>query len=128
MRLIDTIRQSYETLKAAPRHAVMTAVAVPIIVGAGCATGFDHSGDTCRHTPGAVSSRLSPTRDKKCLWLHAVSVGEVPLLVPLLKRIEKEHADWECVVSTTTMTGMALAQKNIQTTQCFTAHWISLGR
>jgi 3-deoxy-D-manno-octulosonic-acid transferase len=48
---------------------------------------------------------------KKCLWLHAVSVGEVNLLAPLLKAIEQERPDWECVISTTTTTGMALAKK-----------------
>jgi 3-deoxy-D-manno-octulosonic-acid transferase len=48
---------------------------------------------------------------KKCLWLHAVSVGEVNLLAPLVRLIEREHPDWECVVSTTTRTGMALARK-----------------
>jgi 3-deoxy-D-manno-octulosonic-acid transferase len=56
---------------------------------------------------------LAPRRtsEKKCLWLHAVSVGEVNLLAPLLKRIQKERPDWECVVSTTTAAGMALAKK-----------------
>ena len=49
--------------------------------------------------------------DKKCLWLHAVSVGEVNLLSPLLRQIRRERPDWECVLSTTTMTGMALARK-----------------
>jgi 3-deoxy-D-manno-octulosonic-acid transferase len=49
--------------------------------------------------------------EKTCVWLHAVSVGEVNLLSPLLKRIAQERPDWECVVSTTTMTGMALAKK-----------------
>lgn len=51
------------------------------------------------------------TSIKKCLWLHAVSVGEVNLLAPLLKMIERERPEWECVISTTTMTGMALARK-----------------
>ncbi len=51
------------------------------------------------------------TSIKKCLWLHAVSVGEVNLLAPLLKMIEHERPEWECVISTTTMTGMALAKK-----------------
>ena len=51
------------------------------------------------------------TSQKTCLWLHAVSVGEVNLLAPLLKMIEQERPDWECVISTTTMTGMALAKK-----------------
>lgn len=51
------------------------------------------------------------TGDRTCLWLHAVSVGEVNLLAPLLKMIGQERPEWECVISTTTMTGMALAKK-----------------
>jgi 3-deoxy-D-manno-octulosonic-acid transferase len=46
-----------------------------------------------------------------CLWLHAVSVGEVNLLVPLIERWEQRHPDWEVVISTTTRTGYQLAQK-----------------
>jgi 3-deoxy-D-manno-octulosonic-acid transferase len=57
---------------------------------------------------GIVPARTS---SRKCLWLHAVSVGEVNLLAPLLKMIEERQPDWECVISTTTTTGMALAQK-----------------
>jgi 3-deoxy-D-manno-octulosonic-acid transferase len=53
--------------------------------------------------------RRSP--DKKCVWLHAVSVGEVNLLAPLLRKFEREEPDWECVISTTTCAGMALARK-----------------
>jgi 3-deoxy-D-manno-octulosonic-acid transferase len=57
---------------------------------------------------GIVPQRTS---NQKCLWLHAVSVGEVNLLAPLLKKIQEKHPDWECVISTTTTTGMALARK-----------------
>ena len=57
---------------------------------------------------GRVPQRTS---NKTCLWLHAVSVGEVNLLAPLLKMIEQQRPDWECVISTTTNTGMALAKK-----------------
>jgi len=48
---------------------------------------------------------------KPCLWLHAVSVGEVNLLEPILKRWDALHPDWDCVISTTTQTGYKLAQK-----------------
>lgn len=48
---------------------------------------------------------------EKCLWLHAVSVGEVNLLAPLLSRWEQRYPDWECVISTTTLAGYALARK-----------------
>ncbi len=55
---------------------------------------------------------LVPRRDstKPCVWLHAVSVGEVNLLVPLVAEIGRLWPDWDCVISTTTRTGFALAQ------------------
>ena len=57
---------------------------------------------------GLVPRRTSRT---KCVWLHAVSVGEVNLLAAILERIAGARPEWECVVSTTTMTGMALAKR-----------------
>ena len=56
---------------------------------------------------GRVPRRAS---DRTCVWLHAVSVGEVNLLAPLIREIAARRPDWQCVVSTTTMTGMALAK------------------
>src|SRR6185437_2369300 len=41
---------------------------------------------------------------------HAVSVGEVNLIGTLLRQVAAKHPDWECVVSTTTATGYALAK------------------
>ena len=57
---------------------------------------------------GRVPERKS---DKPCIWLHAVSVGEVNLLEPILKRWASLHPDWDCVISTTTQTGYHLALK-----------------
>jgi 3-deoxy-D-manno-octulosonic-acid transferase len=57
---------------------------------------------------GRVPRRESAGR---CVWLHAVSVGEVNLLDTLIRQIRAAWPDWECVVSTTTVTGMALARK-----------------
>ncbi len=51
------------------------------------------------------------TGNERCLWLHAVSVGEVNLLGPLLARLEQQHPDWVYVISTTTKTGFDLAKK-----------------
>jgi 3-deoxy-D-manno-octulosonic-acid transferase len=56
---------------------------------------------------GQVPLRTSHAR---CIWLHAVSVGEVNLLAPLLAEWTRRHADWECVISTTTQTGYAQAR------------------
>ena len=60
-------------------------------------------------SPSPETGEGSP--EKTCVWLHAVSVGEVNLLAPLLKMIEQQRPEWECVVSTTTTTGMELARK-----------------
>jgi 3-deoxy-D-manno-octulosonic-acid transferase len=45
------------------------------------------------------------------VWLHAVSVGEVNLLQPLLDEFAQQCPTWECVISTTTRTGYALARQ-----------------
>ena len=47
---------------------------------------------------------------KRCIWLHAVSVGEVNAAKTLLAEIEKRYTDCEIVVTTTTDTGYARAQ------------------
>ena len=49
--------------------------------------------------------------DPKIIWFHAVSVGEVKLLQPLLQKIADTQPDWCCVVSTTSRTGMELAKQ-----------------
>src|SRR5687768_12975992 len=56
---------------------------------------------------------LVPVRDSQrpCVWLHAVSVGEVNLLQTILARIERDYPEWDVVISTTTSTGYALAKK-----------------
>ncbi len=49
--------------------------------------------------------------DRRCVWLHAVSVGEVNLIKPVLTALEREWPDVECVVSTTTRAGYELARQ-----------------
>ena len=49
--------------------------------------------------------------ERPCLWLHAVSVGEVYVLAPIIERWERLHPDWEIVISTTTRAGHEAAQK-----------------
>ena len=46
-----------------------------------------------------------------CLWFHAVSVGEVLLLRPMVEEIRRRRPGWEVVVSTTTKTGLAVARQ-----------------
>jgi len=56
---------------------------------------------------------LVPRREgnETCLWIHAVSVGEVNLVRPLLEEMRRRRPEWKFVLSTTTMTGMELARK-----------------
>ena len=48
---------------------------------------------------------------KQCIWLHAVSMGEVNAAKTLVTEIEKQFPDCEIVISTTTDTGYAQADK-----------------
>ncbi len=57
---------------------------------------------------GSVARRSSY---QKCIWFHAVSVGEVNLLVQMVERWKLLHPDWEVVVTSTTRTGYALAEQ-----------------
>jgi 3-deoxy-D-manno-octulosonic-acid transferase len=52
-------------------------------------------------------SRKRP--DKKCIWIHAVSVGEVNATTILIRELESKFPDYEIVLSTTTDTGFARA-------------------
>jgi 3-deoxy-D-manno-octulosonic-acid transferase len=59
------------------------------------------------------------TGDRPCLWLHAVSVGEVNLLQALLAELAQRQPTWEYVISTTTRAGFALARKKYAGYQVF---------
>ncbi len=52
-------------------------------------------------------TRRSPT--KECIWLHAVSVGEVNAAKTIVKELKSKFGDFEIVISTTTDTGFARA-------------------
>lgn len=45
------------------------------------------------------------------IWLHAVSVGEVLLLKPILEALEQHYPHCECVLSVTTATGREVADR-----------------
>jgi 3-deoxy-D-manno-octulosonic-acid transferase len=61
---------------------------------------------------GSVPATLKATGAmEKCIWIHAVSVGEVLAVAPLIAKIRQRFEGIRIVVSTTTMTGQALAQK-----------------
>jgi 3-deoxy-D-manno-octulosonic-acid transferase len=62
---------------------------------------------------GAKLLGLVPRRtgNRPCVWLHAVSAGEVIALRPLVEQIRRDFPHCDCVVSTTTRTGFEIAKK-----------------
>jgi 3-deoxy-D-manno-octulosonic-acid transferase len=48
---------------------------------------------------------------QQAIWFHGVSVGEIHLLRPVLTGFRRRHPDQPCVISTTTDTGYAAAQR-----------------
>src|SRR3990167_3393229 len=48
-----------------------------------------------------------PVKLDKCIWIHAVSVGETIAAIPLIKALQKKHANEPFVVTTMTPTGAA---------------------
>lgn len=51
------------------------------------------------------------TSTRPCVWLHAVSLGEVNLLGVMLRQIEADRPDVECYITTTTLTGFQAAKR-----------------
>ena len=57
-------------------------------------------------------ARLFPSGGRRPTWLHAVSVGEVMVALKLAQQLRTLEPDVPCVLTTTTTTGFALANKN----------------
>ena len=57
---------------------------------------------------GKVPRRIG---DQPCIWFHAVSVGEVLLLRPIVEALARRRPGWEVVVSSTTTSGLAVARR-----------------
>lgn len=57
---------------------------------------------------GAVPPRTDP---RPCIWIHAVSVGEVKLAAALTKEIDTQLPGHQIAVSSTTVQGLELARK-----------------
>jgi 3-deoxy-D-manno-octulosonic-acid transferase len=83
------------------------AVCAPLIVWQAIRTGKYRAGFREKFL-GLVPQRNG---DKTCVWIHAVSVGEVNLLATLLGDLRCRHPDWRVVVSTTSRAGYELARK-----------------
>ncbi|MBN2711516.1 MAG: hypothetical protein JXR97_03655, partial [Planctomycetes bacterium] len=67
-------------------------------------------GDSAPEKLGFIPDQIKPGR--KCMWLHAVSVGETLAARTLVRAFEEAHPDWDVRISTTTATGREVAMKN----------------
>lgn len=88
-------------------YLVLMALAAPKLIYSAVAHGKYRRG-WLEKLRGLVPPREG---DEPCVWFHAVSVGEVNLLAPLVAEIARRQPRWRCVLSTTTATGFATAQK-----------------
>ncbi len=58
---------------------------------------------------GFFAARL----ERPCLWVHAVSVGEVQAALPVIKALLEKHEDRPVVVTTTTPTGLEQVKSSL---------------
>jgi 3-deoxy-D-manno-octulosonic-acid transferase len=58
-----------------------------------------------------LSRPLVLSSARPVVWFHGVSVGEVHLLRQVVAACRKRYPDWQCVISSTTDTGLAEAQR-----------------
>lgn len=57
-----------------------------------------------------TSSQLSAVNGKKCIWVHAVSVGETRAAIPLLKVLKEVYPGHRLVLTNVTETGHHIAK------------------
>lgn len=62
--------------------------------------------------------QLSLLREKKTIWIHAVSVGETRAAMPLIKQIHLKYPDFQILVSNVTETGHAIALEDKEIDLC----------
>ena len=62
-----------------------------------------------RQRLGGVPSSLAAHQEKRTIWVHAVSVGEVVASSAVIEALQQEFSNHRVVVSTTTDTGQKLA-------------------
>lgn len=56
---------------------------------------------------------MEPVMQKKCIWLHAASVGEIVAASPVIKEIRRQFPGKPILVSVVTATGYAMAKRII---------------
>ncbi|MEM1243767.1 MAG: lipid IV(A) 3-deoxy-D-manno-octulosonic acid transferase [Pseudomonadota bacterium] len=63
-----------------------------------------------------ISERLGLIQipqEKKTIWLHAVSMGEVKAAIPLVRNLLQQYPQWQMMITTTTATGSQTVQQEL---------------
>lgn len=61
---------------------------------------------------GFITPRLSPDH-RPLIWMHAVSLGEVVAITPLVRELQRRHPDHRFAVSTATETGRDAVEQRL---------------
>ena len=88
-------------------YATLLAVCSPFLVYRSLKTGRYREGWREKFL-GQAPHRIG---DRPCVWLHAVSVGEVLLLRTVISEVQRRRPGWDVVISTTTRTGLSVARR-----------------
>jgi 3-deoxy-D-manno-octulosonic-acid transferase len=73
------------------------------------------TGVDIRYWFGYLPQELMVNTDtRKTVWIHAVSVGEVNSVRPLIKALRTAYPDWKIVLSTVTGAGQEFARKSVK--------------
>ena len=70
------------------------------------------SNESWRQSLGALPRLASRQPDKKLIWIHAVSVGELVASLPIQEELRRLQPDSTILVTTITQTGNAMASKS----------------
>ena len=92
-------------------YNVLLVLAFPIVIGLLLTKKRSQRGLWCRL--GAVPVELRNFQ-KPVIWIHAVSLGEVATIVPLLHAMKDRYPQWPLVVSTVTETGREVVLKRLE--------------
>ena len=92
-------------------YNVLLVLAFPIIIGLLLTKKRSQRGLWCRL--GAIPVELRNLQ-KPVIWIHAVSLGEVATIVPLLHAMKERYPQWPLVVSTVTETGREVVIKRLE--------------
>ncbi|RKY71322.1 MAG: hypothetical protein DRQ24_07645 [Candidatus Latescibacterota bacterium] len=67
-----------------------------------------------------AKERFAPLKEKRPIWIHAASVGEISAIAPLVSVVKARRPELSVVVSTTTVTGLERARQLLKRVDLFT--------